>query len=427
MTCKHFNHSDLYTLRYLYTSTNNQMMIPSSFSWHIITSSDSPTIRAKKKLITAPPNQYLCGSCWAVATTTCMSDKFVVSGIVDWNPDISATYALSNFPQGQCSGGDPVALLHDICKNGGLPSKHCIDYSWCSQTSSCSTGDASSHFGQDLSSLLPPKASCYFDNTYYHYNVDPKSIRTIVSDNNTDDENAVNIINVQKTIQEHILIHGPVIAGLLIFKNFISGKFTQKNGGIYLEKANDDGVFSSSSISTNNFIGGHAVVVVGWGIGTNIKIGNGINDYTTVPYWICRNSWGSSWGDKGFFKIAMFPHNRKVQFSKIVHMKNDSGLNLKLGGVLTFSLAGYPTKKFLKSIDRPLSFKLEQDKNWYRNMLLFKSETQINDILGVLNIQQHTKYVILTLTVTVIILFIIILFIYLLRKKVLYKKKVHFV
>ncbi len=35
--------------------------------------------------------------------------------------------------------------------------------------------------------------------------------------------------------------------------------------------------------------GGHAVVLLGWGNG----------------YWIAQNSWGSSWGENGFFKIAL--------------------------------------------------------------------------------------------------------------------------
>jgi len=41
-----------------------------------------------------------------------------------------------------------------------------------------------------------------------------------------------------------------------------------------------------------DYAGGHAVKIVGWGNE------NGTN------YWICANSWGETWGENGFFKIA---------------------------------------------------------------------------------------------------------------------------
>jgi len=37
--------------------------------------------------------------------------------------------------------------------------------------------------------------------------------------------------------------------------------------------------------------GGHAIKILGWGTE------NG------TPYWLCANSWGTAWGDSGFFKI----------------------------------------------------------------------------------------------------------------------------
>lgn len=37
--------------------------------------------------------------------------------------------------------------------------------------------------------------------------------------------------------------------------------------------------------------GGHAIKIIGWGVE---------ND---TPYWLVANSWNTSWGEKGFFKI----------------------------------------------------------------------------------------------------------------------------
>jgi hypothetical protein len=40
----------------------------------------------------------------------------------------------------------------------------------------------------------------------------------------------------------------------------------------------------------------HAVLVVGWGVQKSLIFG-------TRPYWIVKNSWGTGWGEKGYFRI----------------------------------------------------------------------------------------------------------------------------
>jgi cathepsin F len=40
----------------------------------------------------------------------------------------------------------------------------------------------------------------------------------------------------------------------------------------------------------------HAVLLVGWGV-ENSKI------HGSQPYWIVKNSWGTSWGEQGYFRI----------------------------------------------------------------------------------------------------------------------------
>lgn len=40
---------------------------------------------------------------------------------------------------------------------------------------------------------------------------------------------------------------------------------------------------------TGDYLGGHAVIIVGW------------DDATSC--WICKNSWGSNWGEEGYFRI----------------------------------------------------------------------------------------------------------------------------
>ena len=38
-------------------------------------------------------------------------------------------------------------------------------------------------------------------------------------------------------------------------------------------------------------------------------VGYGIDEDTQEEYWIGRNSWGSYWGEKGFFRMAMYKDN----------------------------------------------------------------------------------------------------------------------
>ena len=35
-----------------------------------------------------------------------------------------------------------------------------------------------------------------------------------------------------------------------------------------------------------------------------LLIGYGVDDDSGDEYWILKNSWGTDWGDQGFFKIA---------------------------------------------------------------------------------------------------------------------------
>ncbi len=60
---------------------------------------------------------------------------------------------------------------------------------------------------------------------------------------------------------------------------------------------------------------------MGWG-DIDIDIGaKGV--FTNVPYWICRNSWHSG---NDFFRIAMYPHNKRVQFEVFSKSKPSSAL-----------------------------------------------------------------------------------------------------
>lgn len=90
---------------------------------------------------------------------------------------------------------------------------------------------------------------------------------------------AVKYARVNQTISEMkaCLTAGlPIVIGFTVYDSFES-----------------DAVAATGDVpmpnSTGQVLGGHCVTVVGY------TVRNG------VPVWICRNSWGPGWGDKGYF------------------------------------------------------------------------------------------------------------------------------
>lgn len=76
---------------------------------------------------------------------------------------------------------------------------------------------------------------------------------------------------------------GPVVGGLAIYQDFYSYK-----SGVYKHV-------------TGNLVGYHAVSVVGYD--------------DNLGCWICKNSWGTNWGDNGWFKIAYGQAGMDTQFA----------------------------------------------------------------------------------------------------------------
>jgi cathepsin B len=85
---------------------------------------------------------------------------------------------------------------------------------------------------------------------------------------------AVASFKSEDSIQMAIMQGGPVEAAFTVYQDFFSYK-----SGIYVHK-------------TGDVVGGHAVKIVGWGVQNEVK------------YWVVANSWGTSWGEEGYFNIA---------------------------------------------------------------------------------------------------------------------------
>lgn len=82
----------------------------------------------------------------------------------------------------------------------------------------------------------------------------------------------VNLTNNVAGIKQHLNTYGPVAACFIVYADFFSYR-----GGVYRRVSNDQR-------------GGHCVAIVGYD--------------DAQQAWICKNSWGTSFGEGGFFRIG---------------------------------------------------------------------------------------------------------------------------
>jgi hypothetical protein len=329
-----------------------------NWNWKDVNEDDSPEIKKIKSNISGPPNQGLCGSCFAVATANAISDSFVISKLIESNPLLSSTYILSKYSDMEgcnkgtsaickCMGGDPSALCSLIEKNG-IASDHCVDYSWCETNKQCIQKPESHFDAEQLTDKLNesiPEAGCYIKGEGVHNLYYIQDIETVNLDITAECTEAV---------KQHIYSVGPVIAGFHAFKNFKTGSFGVTRG-IYFDRVNYPSLSEFDPDQAGNFMGGHAVVIIGWGIekGMTIPLTNQVAD---VPYWYCRNSWGNKWGaDGGYFKMAMYPFNKFSQFDKLVTFQLPSGGVSKVGGFILFKPTLFKPNEFSKIQEGSLS------------------------------------------------------------------------
>eukprot|EP00162_Nutomonas_longa_P005313 comp15993_c0_seq1/m.25058 comp15993_c0_seq1/g.25058 ORF comp15993_c0_seq1/g.25058 comp15993_c0_seq1/m.25058 type:complete len:312 (-) comp15993_c0_seq1:53-988(-) len=189
-------------------------------------------------------NQAQCGSCWAFGSTEALSDRFCIQS----NGQVNVTLS----PQGPvscdgsdmgCNGGE-LSNVWNFLKNQGTMTLDCVPY--LSGTGNVPQCPTTCQNGQPIKWYKAKSA--YSVSGFWSFG------------------------RVAR-IQHEIMTNGPVETGFEVYQDFIN-----YSSGVYQH-------------TSGNLLGGHAVKIVGWGTENN------------TPYWLVANSWGTTWGEAGFFKI----------------------------------------------------------------------------------------------------------------------------
>lgn len=187
-------------------------------------------------------NQYqeICGSCWAFGSLAGLE-----SAIKIWRDDSETDVDLSeqymlSCSKGSCEGWYWFNTLNWIQKNGAIP-ESCFPY--------------------EANDTIPCDAKC------------PEWREMLIG---IDDYHSVHsdVLSIQNALIEY----GPLPTTMDVYEDF----YPNYTGGVY-------------HYTYGDFVFGHCVTIVGyddtWG-------------EEDEGYWICKNTWGTEWGEDGWFRIA---------------------------------------------------------------------------------------------------------------------------
>jgi len=210
-------------------------------------------------------NQHIpqyCGSCWSEGSTSAIADRFnIMNDLTTPSPvGLNAQVMINCNAGGSCNGGNPAGV-YEFAHTTGLQHSSCMSYiarnlnheGACEDMDKC----RDCNFPPHLWDSMQDESLCYAVEDTKYYIGDYYSLKG------------------ESAMMAELYANGPISCGI-----HVTDAFEDYSSGIYSEEA-------------NFYLLNHEISVVGYGLDTD----------SNTPYWIGRNSWGSYWGEYGFFKI----------------------------------------------------------------------------------------------------------------------------
>ncbi|KAL4487488.1 hypothetical protein ABPG72_007008 [Tetrahymena utriculariae] len=249
----------------------DESTLPSNFTWGNVNGVNYLT------QIKNQHNPQYCGGCWSFAVTSSLQDRIKILRNRTDIPDVilSNQMVINCHLGGSCSTGGVSLITYYFLSQIGVVEDSCMPYQakdqWlpvCNasqQCISCELPSAPISNTTDISSICPAQ-------TKYPYK------KWKVS--------KFGHIAGVKQMKSEIFSRGPISCTIDATDNLENNY----QGGIYSEKLKVP-------------IPNHYVSVVGWG-----------QTLEGEDYWIVRNSWGTYWGEQGFFKLKMHEDNLGLEY-----------------------------------------------------------------------------------------------------------------
>ena len=194
-----------------------------------------------QRYVTSVKDQGNCGSCWAFATTAELESQMLMTEDLNLYLSEETLLACAAQDNSTCSDGGYPEVASDYIADYGLPAAACLTY-------------------QDYDPPPPCRNECTSSNRIAYQISEWDYVLS--------DSEAPTVIELKNALYAY----GPIVSDMNVYEdfyNYVKGVYKHVSGG---------------------FDGLHEILIVGYD--------------DTQNCFIVKNSWGTDWGEEGFFQIA---------------------------------------------------------------------------------------------------------------------------